>query len=72
MSFQSYLNNIETKTGKAPSDFMELAEAKGFIENDTIKEGIKATQITDWLKEEYNLGHGHAMAMYAWLKGKRS
>ena len=42
MSFQSYLNNIETKTGKAPSDFMELAEAKGFIENDTIKEGIKA------------------------------
>ena len=51
---------------------MGLAEAKGFIENDTIKEGIKATQITDWLKEEYNLGHGHAMAMYAWLKGKRS
>jgi len=30
----------------------------------------KATQITNWLKEEFELGHGHAMAIYASLKGK--
>jgi hypothetical protein len=72
MSFQTYLDNIEAKTGKSPSDFKKLAEAKGFIENDEIKEGVKATQITDWLKEEFKLGHGYAMAIYAWIKGKRS
>lgn len=71
MSFQAYLDNIQTKTGKTPSDFKALAEANGFIENGTIKDGIKATQITDWLKNEFELGHGHAMAIYALLKGKK-
>lgn len=72
MSFQAYLDNIATKTGKRPSDFKVLAETKGFMEENEIKKGIKATQITDWLKNEFDLGHGHAMAIYAWLKGKRS
>ena len=31
---------------------------------------IKATEITNWLKEEFELGHGHAMAIYATFKGK--
>ncbi len=72
MSFHSYLKNIEAKTGKSPEDFKELAREKGFVENEGIKTGIKATQITDWLKQEFALGHGHAMAIYAWIKGKRS
>jgi hypothetical protein len=72
MSFQAYLDNIQTKTGKTPEDFKALAESKGFTENGEIKKGVKATEITNWLKEEFNLGHGHAMAMFAYLKGKRS
>ncbi|NVK83654.1 MAG: DUF4287 domain-containing protein [Cytophagia bacterium] len=71
MSFQAYLDNIQAKTGKSPSDFKELAESKGFTENSKIKSDIKATQITDWLKQEFELGHGHAMAIYALLKGKK-
>lgn len=71
MSFQAYLDNIQAKTGKSPSDFKEMAEAKGFTENGKIKSDVKATQITNWLKEEFELGHGHAMAIYALLKGKK-
>jgi hypothetical protein len=71
MSFQAYLDNIKTKTGKVPEDFRALAEEKGFFQNDQISKGVKATQITDWLKADFGLGHGHAMAIYAWLKGKR-
>jgi hypothetical protein len=31
---------------------------------------VKATEITNWLKGEFELGHGHAMAIYATFKGK--
>lgn len=72
MSFQSYLTNIEAKTGKSPADFRNLAAEKGFTEGGTIKEGVKATQITQWLKDDFELGHGHAMAIYALLKGSKS
>jgi Domain of unknown function (DUF4287) len=65
MSFQAYIDNIKAKTGKTPEDFKKLAQAKGLLEP-----GTKATQITDWLKAEFGLGHGHAMAIYATLKGK--
>ncbi|WPR76214.1 DUF4287 domain-containing protein [Algoriphagus sp. NG3] len=72
MSFQAYLNNVQAKTGKSPEDFKKLAEEKGFFEKGDIKTGVKATAITDWLKQEFKLGHGHAMAIYAYLKGKNS
>ncbi|NDV43772.1 DUF4287 domain-containing protein [Flagellimonas sediminis] len=71
MSFQAYLDNIQAKTGKSPSDFKALAEKMGFTLNGKIKPDVKATQITDWLKAEFDLGHGHAMAVYALLKGKK-
>tara|TARA_A100000171_G_scaffold8683_1_gene6447 strand:+ start:22354 stop:22572 length:219 start_codon:yes stop_codon:yes gene_type:complete len=71
MSFQAYLDNIQTKTGKTPEDFKALAETKGFTENGEIKKGVKATEITNWLKDDFDLGHGHAMAMFAYIKGKR-
>lgn len=70
MSFQAYIDNIKTKTGKSPEDFRKLAEEKGFLVNGEIPKSIKATEITNWLKEEFELGHGHAMAIYASLKGK--
>jgi hypothetical protein len=70
MSFQAYIDNIQKKTGKTPADFKVLATEKGFLKDGEIAEGVKATQITNWLKEEFELGHGHAMAIYATFKGK--
>ncbi len=69
MSFQAYIKNIKEKTGKGPEDFKKLAEKKGFLEKGQLKAGVKATEITNWLKEEFELGHGHAMAIYALFKG---
>jgi hypothetical protein len=72
MSFQSYLENIKAKTGRTPADFRALAEQKGFTEGGTIKPGVKAGEIVQWLKDDFGLGHGHAMALYALLKGAKS
>lgn len=69
MSFKTYIKNIEDKTSKTAQDFQNLAEEKGFTENGELV--VKATEVTNWLKEEFGLGHGHAMAMYAYIKGKR-
>lgn len=70
MSFQAYIDNIKAKTGKSPSDFKKMAENKTFIIDGKLNPNIKAKEITDWLKEEFDLGHGHAMAIYATFKGK--
>jgi len=70
MSFQAYIDNIKAKTGKTPADFKQLAEKKGFIVDRKLNSKTKATEITNWLKEEFKLGHGHAMAIYATFKGK--
>jgi hypothetical protein len=71
MSFQGYLDTIKTKTGKGPEDFQQLADQKGYAENGRLKSGVKAGQIVGWMKDEFGLGHGHAMAIYALLSGKR-
>lgn len=71
MSFHTYLKNIEEKTGVSPEGFIDLATEKGFTENGQVKAEIKANQIINWLKGDYQLGHGHAQAMYAYIKGKR-
>jgi hypothetical protein len=68
MSFQAYINNIIAKTGKTPEDFKKLATMKGFLKEGKIPEGIKAGEIVEWLKEDFDLGHGHAMAIYAVFK----
>ncbi len=62
MSFQAYLDNIEAKTGKAPEEFIQMAREKGY-DSDT-----KATDIILWLKDEYGLGRGHAMAIVHIIK----
>ena len=71
MSFQAYLDNVRAQTGKSPSEFVKLAEQKGFVIKGKIDPKVKAMEITNWLKEDFGLGHGHAMAMYAYFKGKR-
>ena len=50
-----------------PADFRQLAEEKGFTQNGELN--AKAGEITAWLKHDFELGHGHAMAIYALLKG---
>ena len=72
MSFQAYLNNIKTKTGKGPKEFRELAEQKGFTQNGEVKPNVKAGDIVKWLQADFELGHGHAMAIYALLKGVKN
>jgi hypothetical protein len=63
MSFQAYLDNIEAKTGKTPNDFIAMAKEKGFDDPST-----KASVIVAWLKEDFGLGHGHAMAIVHVIK----
>lgn len=63
MSFQAYIDNIQAKTGKSPDDFKAIAEAKGLL-----KPAVKAGDIVGWLKDDFDLGRGHAMAIYATLK----
>ncbi len=58
MSFQAYLDNIETKTGTTPNEFIALAREKGY-DDPTTKTGT----IVTWLKEDFDLGRGHAMAL---------
>ena len=69
MSFQAYLDNIQTKTGKSPADFKKLAEKKGFLVKGKLAAGVKAGEIVKWLKEDFELGHGHSMAIFALFKG---
>lgn len=59
MSFQAYLDNIKNKTGKTPADFKKLAENKNVLNENT-----KAGDLVKWLKEEFDLGHGHSMAIW--------
>ena len=68
-SFQSYLRTIKAKTGKGPADFRAMAEQKGFTQNGALKPNVKASDIFNWLKDEFELGRGHGMAIYALLKG---
>lgn len=70
MSFQAYLDNIQAKTGKSPDDLKALAEGKGFLLKGKLVEGVTATQVRTWLMTEFQLGHGHAMAIWSLFKGK--
>jgi len=59
MSFQAYLDTIEEKTGLVPRQLVDLAKERGY-DDPSVKAGV----IVDWLKEDYGLGRGHAMALW--------
>jgi hypothetical protein len=66
MSFQAYLDNVESKTGLTPRQFVEAAAEQGF------GTGSKTTPVVAWLKDTYGLGHGHATAVaHVVTKGDR-
>ena len=69
MSFQAYLANIKTKTGKGPEDFKQLADELGFSIKGKLNPETKGGEIVALLKKDFELGHGHSMAIYALLKG---
>ena len=71
MTFKAYLDNIEAKTGKTPTDFKRMAAEKGFLAAGKLRSDIKAGVVVDWLKGDFGLGHGHAMAIVALLKGTK-
>jgi Domain of unknown function (DUF4287)/Domain of unknown function (DUF5655) len=54
MSFQAYLDTVKAKTGKTPADFAKLASEKGLT---------KHGELVAWLKNDFELGHGHANAI---------
>jgi hypothetical protein len=72
MSFQAYLDNVETKTGKSADALKAIAIDKGLANESGLAPGVKPTAIIDWLKSDFDLGHGHAMSIVAYIKGKRS
>ena len=63
MSFQAYLDAVETKTGLTPRKFIELAGEMGFDDP-----AVKAGVILEWLKNDYELGRGHGMAIVHIIK----
>ncbi|MDA6072098.1 DUF4287 domain-containing protein [Flavobacterium sp. AC] len=69
MSFLGYLKTIKEKTGNGPAEFRTLAEQKAFTLDEKLKPEAKAGDIVNWLKEDFDLGQGYSMAIYALLKG---
>ena len=65
MTFQAYIDNIRAKTGKSPEQLKALAAKAGVYRRD-----MKASALVAWLKKEFDLGHGHSMAIWAVFKDK--
>ena len=63
MSFQAYLDAIEAKTTLTPRQLVDIAAERGFTALP-----VKSTVIVDWLKADYDLGRGHAMALVHVIK----
>ncbi|HEY9408112.1 MAG TPA: DUF4287 domain-containing protein [Jiangellaceae bacterium] len=63
MSFQAYLDTVEKQTGLTPRQLIDLAKEHGF-EGPT----VKANDVAAWLKADYGLGRGHAMALVHVIK----
>jgi hypothetical protein len=62
MTFQAYIDAVETRTGKTPAVLLDEAAQRGY------GPGTKATVVLDWLAADYGVGRGHAMAFFHLLK----
>ena len=62
MSYQAYLDAAERQTGRTSAELLAEAAERGYTPTS------KAAVVCDWLKDEYDLGRGHAMALYGVLK----
>lgn len=65
MTFEAYIANITAKTGRTPEQLKADAAKAGVY-----SPGMKASDLVSWLKSEHDLGHGHAMAVWAVWKDR--
>lgn len=63
MSFQAYIDNVKTKTGKTPEELRDAAEKAGVY-----RRNMKANKLIKFLKSEFDLGAGHSMAIWKVFK----
>lgn len=59
----SYFAGIEKRHGRPIQEWVDLAAAH-------LEGGAKHMQVVEWLKAEHGMGHGHANAVVAWIKGR--
>ncbi len=65
MTFQAYLDAVKAKTGLDPEGILALAKQRGVYAPD-----MKATELINLLKDEFDLGRGHSMSIWAVFKSK--
>ena len=65
MSFQAYLDAVKAKTGLDSEGILALAKERGVFKAD-----MKATDLINLLKQEFDLGRGHSMSIWAVFKAK--
>lgn len=57
MSFEAHLDSIEGTTGLMPRQFLDLAHERG------LDASTRATPMVGWLRDDFGIGRGHAMAL---------
>ena len=65
MSFQAYLDAVKAYTGLDADGILALAKDRGVYKSD-----MKAMELVDLLKREFDLGRGHSMSIWAVFKAK--
>ena len=67
MSFQAYIGNIKTKKGKQLADFKNLVDKEGLL-----KEAVYASEIVQWLKQNFDLAIEMLWSFMQLLKEEKS
>jgi hypothetical protein len=65
VTFQAYLDAVKSKTGLDPEGILALAKERCVYAQD-----MKAAALIKLLKDEFDLGHGHSMSVWAVFKAK--
>lgn len=65
MTFQAYLDAVKAKTGLTSDGMLAFAKERGVYGQDR-----KAAALIKLLKDEFGLGQGHAMSVWAVFKAE--
>jgi hypothetical protein len=66
MSFKTYKQNVEAKSGRSLQELSPIATEKGFIVDGKIVASHR--QLLEWLKSDIGLGHVHANFVISYLR----